>query len=151
MDKDSIESNKGNVTDGGRKASSSENQSSDPQVKSTRSYKTRRSFPKKYKYKILDEYDACKDSAARGSLLRREGLYSSRISTWRKQRASESVGETKKQTFKPDRPRTEHLARENEQLKKKLAQAEAIIELQKKVSDLLGTHILPQELSEVKS
>jgi hypothetical protein len=41
--------------------------------------------------------------------------------------------------------------RENEQLKKKLAQVEAIIEIQKKISELLGTHILAQESSEVKS
>jgi len=47
--------------------------------------------------------------------------------------------------------RIDHLIRENEQLKKKIAQAEAIIELQKKVSDLLGTHILSHENNEANS
>jgi transposase len=45
--------------------------------------------------------------------------------------------------------RTDHMAREIEQLKKKLAQAQAIIDLQKKVSELLGTHILSHDSSEV--
>ena len=46
---------------------------------------------------------------------------------------------------------SEYAIRENEQLKKKMAQMEAIVELQKKVSDLLGMHILSPENSEVKA
>jgi hypothetical protein len=45
--------------------------------------------------------------------------------------------------------RTDHMAREIEQLKKKLSQAQAVIDLQKKVSELLGTHILSHDSSEV--
>jgi len=80
----------------------------------------------------------------RGQLLRQEGLYQSRVIAWKQQakRAKSDSDSNKKQ-------RTEHLARENLQLKKKLAQAEAIISLQKKVSELLGTHILPTENSEI--
>ena len=46
----------------------------------------RRRFSAKYKTKILDEYDALEDKSAKGALLRREGLYSSNITTWRHQR-----------------------------------------------------------------
>jgi hypothetical protein len=55
--------------------------------------------------------------------------------------------EGKKPTSKGQR--TDHMAREIEQLKKKLAQAQAVIDLQKKVSELLGTHILSHDNSEV--
>ncbi len=77
----------------------------------------------------------------RGALLRREGLYSSNIISWRKLFSSEN--DTKKGSNKA--LRTEHLVAEIDQLKKKLAQAQAIIDLQKKVSELLGTYILPHE------
>ena len=56
----------------------------DPQVPE-RSSGPRR-FSAKYKMKILEEYDALEDKTARGALLRREGLYSSNITTWRRQR-----------------------------------------------------------------
>ncbi|MBI5448501.1 MAG: hypothetical protein HY939_07260 [Gammaproteobacteria bacterium] len=73
--------------------------------------------------------------------MRREGLYYSCVSTWRKQLSMANNGSSGKSNTK----RSDHLLRENEQLKRKLAQAEAIIDLQKKVSELLGTHILPRE------
>ncbi|PEQ14971.1 transposase [Piscirickettsia salmonis] len=82
---------------------------------------------------------------ARGELLRKEGLYSSRISTWKKERETGKLGGKYKN--KSDK-KMKLLSQENIRLKKKLAQAEAIIDLQKKVSDLLGEHILPTELSE---
>jgi len=74
-------------------------------------------------------------------LLRREGLYSSSITSWRKLFSSEN--DTNKGANKAQR--NEHLVVEIEGLKKKLAQAQAIIDLQKKVSELLGTYILPHE------
>lgn len=78
-------------------------------------------------------------------MLRREGLYHSRICAWKQ---AESSGKLKSKNNIKDLQRADHLARENEQLRKKLLQAEAIIDLQKKVSELLGMHILPVEKSE---
>lgn len=118
---------------------------SDPQVKAVN--RTRRTFAKAYKLKILVAYDACINVLERGALLRREGLYQARIACWRKE--FESTGGVSKTATRTQR--TDHLVREVEQLKKKLAQAQAVIDLQKKVSELLGTHILSQESSEVKS
>lgn len=115
---------------------------SDPQVKAVSTAK--RKFTNGYKLKILTAFDACSNASERGALLRREGLYHSRISAWRNQLGMNSGG--KKNTTKIQR--TDHMAREIEQLKKKLAQAQAIIDLQKKVSELLGTHILSHDSSE---
>lgn len=115
---------------------------SDPQVKATGTPK--RKFTNAYKLKILTAFDACSNALERGALLRREGLYHSRISAWRNQLGMTGGG--KKNTIKIQR--TDHMTREIEQLKKKLAQAQAIIELQKKVSELLGTHILSHDSSE---
>ena len=78
-------------------------------------------------------------SGAPGALLRREGLYDARISAWRQQQAHGKINAPKGQK---NAVKIDHLIRENEQLKKKMAQVEAIVELQKKVSDLLGTQIL---------
>ncbi len=116
---------------------------SDPQVKASGA--PRRKFTKAYKLQILTSYDACSNALERGTLLRREGLYQGCISAWRNQ--LEMNTDDKKATLK-DR-RTDHMAREIEQLKKKLAQAQAVIDLQKKVSELLGTHILSHDSSEV--
>lgn len=117
----------------------------DPQVKAES--RTRRTFTKAYKLKILVAYDACSNASERGALLRREGLYQTRIASWRKQFGSNEVASKAASRTQ----RTDHLVREVEQLKKKLAQAQAVIDLQKKVSELLGTHILSHESSEVKS
>jgi hypothetical protein len=120
----------------------------DPQVKPKRHYAQRRSFDAAYKTRILTAYDACGDAAARGALLRREGLYYARVSAWRQQQAH---GKTNAAKGQKNAVRIDHLIRENEQLKKKMAQVEAIVELQKKVSDLLGMQILSLENSVVKS
>lgn len=121
----------------------------DPQVKITRNYSPRRSYDTAYKLRILSAYDACENSFERGVLLRKEGLYHSRIAAWKKQQANSRLNGQKKSSKVT--LRIDHLTRENEQLKKKLAQAEAIIELQKKVSDLLGSHILPHKNSDMHS
>lgn len=115
----------------------------DPQVKATRA--PRRQFTKAYKLQFLNSYDACSNASERGALLRREGLYHARISAWRNQLGINADG--KKATS--NARRTDHMAREIDQLKKKLAQAQAVIDLQKKVSELLGTHILPHDSNEV--
>ena len=111
----------------------------DPQVKA--SGVTNRKFTAEYKQRILIAYDACANPLERGELLRKEALYSTHISSWR--RLFKPDNEGKKGTGKAQR--VDHLVNEIEQLKKKLAQAQAIIDLQKKVSELLGTYILPHD------
>ena len=111
----------------------------DPQVQANKP--PRRKFTNAYKLQFLATYDSCNNVSERGALLRREGLYYSCVSTWRNQLGMANNGNKGKSNIK----RTDHLLRENELLKRKLAQAEAIIDLQKKVSELLGTHILPHE------
>lgn len=115
----------------------------EPQVKVTRNYSPRRSYDTAYKLRILSAYDACENASARGALLRKEGLYHSRICAWKQQLANSKLNGRKSSMMIK---RTDYLSRENEQLKKKLAQAEAIIDLQKKVSELFGTHILPYKV-----
>jgi len=122
---------------------SSKSTQSDPQVEA--SVLPRRKFTKAYKLQILTSYDACSNALDRGALLRREGLYQGCIYAWRNQLGMNTEG--KKHTSKSQR--ADHMAREIEQLKKKLSQAQAVIDLQKKVSELLGTHILSHDSSEV--
>lgn len=101
----------------------------------------RRRFSAEYKLRILQEAEAC-SSGEIGALLRREGLYSSHLTTWRRQReAGQLAGlSPKKRGPKPD-PQAEELKRlrkENERLQVRLQQAEAIIEAQKKLAQLFG-------------
>ena len=99
----------------------------------------RRQFSAAYKLRILQEADGCQERGQIGALLRREGLYSSHLSTWRKQRA---VGElTDKQRGRKGDPAAaelKRLKRENERLRKELEKAELIIDVQKKLSQALG-------------
>jgi transposase len=106
---------------------------------------TRRRFSPEYKLRILREVEGCSGPGEIGALLRREGLYSSLLSTWRKQRdqgALESLQVRKRgpkvDEAKRERREIERLERENQRLRLRLEQARKIIELQKKVSDLLG-------------
>lgn len=106
---------------------------------------TRRRFTAKYKLSILAQADQCKQPGQIGALLRREGLYSSHLTTWRRQRESgalKALGPRKRgRNAKPQDKHSHRLAqleREVEQLRQKLAQAETIIDVQKKVSSLLG-------------
>lgn len=101
----------------------------------------RRRFTVSYKLKILQEADSAGPGEV-GEILRREGLYSSHLAKWRQQRR-EGLLFTKKRGPKPkmdDSSRKElaRLERENSRLNRRLKQAEQIIEIQKKISDLLG-------------
>jgi transposase-like protein len=102
----------------------------------------RRQFSAKYKLRILTEADQCSQRGEIGALLRREGLYSSHLTTWRKQRDRGQLQglSPKKRGRKPDPQAAElaRLQRENERLKARLEQAETIIEVQKKLSQMLG-------------
>jgi transposase-like protein len=106
----------------------------------------RRKFSAEYKLKILGEAERAKESGQLGALLRREGLYTSNLTTWRRQfergalagLAAKKRGKKAKPVDGRDR-RIRELERDNERLRKRLEQAETIIEVQKKVSALLGT------------
>ena len=117
----------------------------DPQVNAVAAPK--RKFTKAYKLQTLTGYDACCDASERGALLRREGLYYSCIPAWRNQLGMTKAGGKGASSSK----RTEHLLQEMEQLKKKLAHAQAIIDIQKKGPELFGTHILAHGSSVVSS
>lgn len=101
----------------------------------------RRVFTVDYKLAILAEYDRCTVPGDKGALMRREGLYSSLITDWRRQHREGSLvatpGRSEGGRGGPSRSEVERLRAENERLKKKLAKAEAIIEVQGKVQALL--------------
>ncbi len=101
---------------------------------------TRRSYPAKYKAAILAEYDGL-DKAGKGALLRREGLYTSLIDAWRKQRDRGGIAALEAPVGRPAKdPRDRELDRlrvENARLAKKLETAERVIEVQGKLSALL--------------
>jgi transposase len=102
----------------------------------------RRHFSNDYKLSVLAEYDRCSEPGEKGALLRREGLYSSIITDWRRQHREGVLKVTEGRGSEGGRgaPSASEVARlraENERLKVKLAKAEAIIEVQGKVQALL--------------
>jgi transposase-like protein len=107
--------------------------------------KPRRRFTAQYKLAILEKADKCTQPGQLGTLLRKEGLYSSNLTTWRQQKndglltalAPKKRGR-KKVEKNPLAKEVAKLQRENERLKRKLKKAETIIEVQKKISDILG-------------
>jgi len=113
----------------------------------------RRKFTAQYKLRIIAAADACKEPGQIGVLLRSEGLYSSNLNTWRRQKEKgllEALSPKKRgRKEKEKNPLTQRVARlerENKQLRKKLKQAETIIDVQKKISEILGiSQNLPEE------
>jgi transposase len=100
---------------------------------------TRRRFSAEYKGRILEEADNCQHGEL-GALLRREGLYYSQLSTWRRQRdAGTLAGKRRGPKVNPDATKVKQLEKENAKLRRKLEQAEAIIAAQKKLARLLET------------
>ncbi len=115
---------------------------SDPEVPEK---PVRRRFDAAYKQRIVEEADGCSQPGELGQLLRREGLYSSLLSTWRRQRDEGGLAglSPKRRGRKAKRKdivalENDRLRRENERLAQRLKQAETIIEVQKKVSEMLG-------------
>jgi transposase len=112
----------------------------DPEVAEKAS---RRRFTAEYKRSISLEAERCKQPGEIGALLRREGLYSSVVARWRRQLREESLSSSKKSNRKPSAAKPSAakelaaLKRENERLKEKLRQAELIIDVQKKVSEMI--------------
>jgi len=125
--------------------------SSVPEAEVVMTSANRRRFSQSYKRKILAEAEQCRTAGEMGSLLRREGLYSSHITRWRQaqERGQLEPGAAPKRGRKAD-PQSQEMARlkrENERLKQELEQAQLVIDIQKKVSQLLG---LPQTTPDEK-
>jgi transposase-like protein len=103
---------------------------------------TRRSFTVDYKLRILDEAATCAEARQVGALLRREGLYYSHLAKWRQQCAAGGrAALAQPRGRKPHEASTTELARvqqENVRLTRRLAMAEEIIAVQKKVAALLS-------------
>jgi transposase-like protein len=114
--------------------------------------KPRRKFTAKYKLRILAQADVCTQPGQLGALLRREGLYSSNLTTWRQQREkgilqamSPKKRGRKRQQTNPLVKQVAQLENENRRLQDKLKKAETIIEVQKKISELLGINQNPDD------
>ncbi len=113
----------------------------------------RRKFTAQYKLRVLEEAERCvQGSGQLGALLRREGLYSSNLRSWRRQRERgvlEALSPKKRgRKAKAEDPRDRRireLERQTEGLHRRLKQAETIIEFQKKVCEILGIPLKGQE------
>lgn len=103
----------------------------------------RRQHSAEYKLRILREVDASKGTGEVGALLRREGLYSSLVSKWREQRERGSLSGLSEHRrgpkVDPNAAELVRLQQENKRLKEQLERAELIIDVQKKVAQLIGT------------
>ncbi len=112
----------------------------------------RRVYPAEYKLRILREGDACQALGEIGALLRREGLYSSNLTSWRRQRERGELDglSPQKRGPKPDPQAAElaRLQRENERLRERLRRAELIIDVQKKVAQVLGVAVEENNLDD---
>jgi transposase len=104
----------------------------------------RRIYTAEYKLRILQETDTCNEGQI-GAILRREGLYSSHLTTWRRQRQagqlaalSDNKRGRKPTPSNPLSAEVERLRRENERLNQRLQQAELIIDIKKKASAILN-------------
>ena len=110
----------------------------------------RRNFSAEYKRRILAEADQCRERGEVGALLRREGLYSSHLSNWRRQQRQGQLQALRPQKrgrkSDPEARELKRLRRENERLRQQLQRAELIIDVQKKVSQMLG--LPPSEIDE---
>jgi len=110
----------------------------------------RRQYTAEYKLRILRELDSSQGEGETGALLRREGLYSSHLTSWRRQRERGELDglAPQKRGPKPDPQAVElaRLQRENERLRERLSKAELIIDVQKKVAQMLGVPIEEHDL-----
>jgi transposase-like protein len=104
----------------------------------------RRQFTAEYKLKILQETDSCEPGQI-GAILRREGLYSSHLTCWRRQRQQgqmAALSEHKRgrpsELVNPLAAEVERLRRENHRLLKRMEQLELLVDIQKKASTILG-------------
>lgn len=103
----------------------------------------RRNYTASYKQWVLEEADKCRQQPGQiGALLRREGLYSSHLTTWQRQREAGQMAGLKPQKrgrkANEEAAEINQLRHENKRLIRQLEQAELIIEAQKKLSEILG-------------
>jgi transposase-like protein len=115
----------------------------------------RRHFSAEYKLRILREVDACRDSGDEvGAILRREGLYSSHLTDWRRAREQGELQALaprkrgRREKLDPSQKELQRLQRQLARTQRELSQARAIISIQKKVSELLGIPLNAPELME---
>ena len=142
-----------NPAPAGREAGASPRRvASDPEVSDKA---TRRTYTAKYKLKVLREADRCRKPGEIGALLRREGLYSSVLSGWKRQRdAGQLDGLAGKKRGRDGAARekltaeNKRLRREARRLERELRRAKTIIDIQKKASELLGIPLNSPELDE---
>jgi len=113
---------------------------------------TRRRYTAEYKHKILREAETCTRPGEMGALLRREGLYSSNLTVWRKQRERrelEGLSQRKRGPLPKEKSplaaKVATLERENRRLRARSERAEGLVELQKKVSEILGIELKHNE------
>jgi len=137
---------------GGTTTEAVSHRSADPEVSAKAS---RRRFTADYKLKILQLAEACSDSKSLGALLRREGLYASNLTTWRKQRdrgvltaLSPKKRGRKESGSHPLQVENEKLRKENNRLERRLKRAELIIDIQKKAAQILGIPLSTPEEGE---
>ena len=112
----------------------------------------RRRFTREYKRQILREADRCRKPGELGALLRREGLYSSHLSAWRVARDKGELGGRGNRKRGPEAKELEANAKriaqlegENRALRKRAERAEALVEVQKRLSELLGSEAAPSD------
>ena len=115
----------------------------------------RRMFTAEYKVRIVEEAEACAEPGEIGALLRREGLWSSNLSRWRRQYRAGALKSMRMRKRGPHAPAGAPLARENEKLRRqvarlerRLSRAEKLLEIQKKVSEILGLPLEEPEKGE---
>ena len=132
----------GGASPAGGESVGSRNGTPDPEVPSK---KVCRRYTAAYKLKVLREADRCTQQGEKGALLRREGLYSSLLSSWRRQREAgqlDGLAGKKRGRDGSDRDKliveNKRLRREARRLERRLRNAETIIDIQKKASELLG-------------
>jgi transposase len=112
----------------------------DPEVPARQA---KRRFTPAYKLDVLRRADACTRPGELGALLRKEGLYSSHLVTWRRQREHGLTPKSRGRKVRLVDPKVKHLEQENRRLTRRLQRAETIIAYQKKVHELLGIPLNP--------
>jgi len=117
----------------------------DPEVSARH---VRRRFTTAYKLAILRKADACSRHGELGALLRKEGLYSSHLVTWRQQRTTGLTPKKRGRKAVAVDPEMKRLEQENRRLTTRLKKAEALLDFQKKLSSLLQIPLIPFESDE---
>ena len=111
----------------------------------------RRRFTAEYKLRLLRDVERAKEPGAIGAILRREGLYSSHLVTWRRERdrvAKAGLAARRRGPLAAKDPRVQQLERENATLRRRNQQVEILLEIQKKASELLGIPLSPHASDE---